>query len=75
MERKCPHCETKMHRTGKEITLEKGYILGHKGDGFLYKDTSYDLVAYNYVCHECGLVQQYIPDELLNHLKHLDSLE
>lgn len=75
MERKCPQYRTRMYRTGKETTLERGCILVHKGDGFLYKDTSCDLTAYYYVCHNCGLVQQYIPDDLLEYLKHLNNFE
>lgn len=75
MERKCPQCGAKMHQTGNEKTLAKGCILGHNGDGFLYHNTEYDLTAFYYVCHNCGLVQQYIPDGLLNHIKNIEDSE
>ena len=68
----CPQCKTEMRRIGNKITIAKGCILKYKGDDFLYKDTYGDLDAFNYICLQCGLVQQYIPDELLEYLNQTE---
>ena len=72
MERNCPQCENiKMIQIGKRISIPNSFVTKHKGDGFLYKDTSVNLTANNFVCPKCGLIQQYVPED---ELKYFDNL-
>ena len=65
MNKICKQCNINMIQLKNEITIEKEYALKHKGDGFLYNDSYYDLKASYYFCPKCGLVQLYILDEIL----------
>lgn len=69
--KKCLICNTEMKQIGGEIRLAEGCILTQKGDNFLYKDSHGDLTAYYYVCPQCGLIQQYVPDSLLKHISNM----
>lgn len=67
----CPQCKIEMKQLGNENMLVKGYILISKGDGFGIRDRYGNLTSYYHVCPGCGLIQQYVPDGLLEHIKKL----
>ena len=67
----CPQCKVGMKQLGNENMLVKCCILISKGDGFGIRDRYGNLTSYYYVCPECGIIQQYVPDELLEHIKKL----
>lgn len=67
----CPKCNIEMKQIGNETELAKGCILTHKGDDFGINDIYGSLTVYFHVCPICGLVQQYVPESLLEHIKRL----
>lgn len=72
MDRKCLQCEnTKMIQIGKRNPIPNTPIVKHKGDGFLYKDTSSNLTTNSFVCPKCGLIQQYVPEDELKYLEDI----
>lgn len=60
-----------MKQIGNKISIQNISIIKHKGDGFLYKDIYGDLHTVNFVCPNCGLIQQYIPEDELKYLDHI----
>ena len=71
MNKKCLQCGSEVLQIGDETTLSKGSVLIRKGDGFRLRDTYGDLTAYHYVCTKCGLIQQYVPESLREHIDKL----
>ena len=68
MIKNCSQCNTEMIQIGDEIPLIKGCVELQKGDGFGIPDSFGSLTAYFYVCPKCGLIQQYVPESLREHL-------
>ena len=62
----CGYCDTEMKKI-LEMELPVA-VLKKRGDGFLIPDETSNLYTEIYVCPKCGIVQNYIPKDLLEYL-------
>ena len=62
----CGYCNIEMKKIFEmELPVE---VLKRKGDGFLISDETNNLYAEIYVCPKCGIIKNYIPENLLQYL-------
>lgn len=66
----CQQCNISM-KLIKNTNVLKEHCIIHKGDGFGISDLESNLHSDVYVCPQCGIVQQFVPEDELVYIKEL----